>query len=48
MKITSKLSDFEIKNYLDKISSAIKDLDSKRDNLFFVEQMVYLGSLLRI
>lgn len=46
MKITSKLSDFEIKNYLDKISSAIKDLDSRRDNLFFVEQMVSLSSLL--
>jgi hypothetical protein len=46
MKITSKLSDFENKNYLDKISSAIKYLDSRRDNLFFVEQMVSLSSLL--
>jgi hypothetical protein len=46
MKITSKLSDFENKNYLDKISSAIKDLDSSRDNLLFVEQMVSLSSLL--
>ena len=46
MKITSKLSDFENKNYLDKISGAIKDLDSRRDNLFFVQQMVYLSSLL--
>ena len=46
MEITSNLSDFEIKAYLDKISNAIKDLDSTTDTLLFVQQMVYLSSLL--
>ena len=46
MKITSKPSDFENKFYLDKISVAIKDLDSTTDTLLFVQQMVSLSSLL--
>ena len=46
MEITSNLSDFENKAYLDKISKAIKDLDSTTDTLLFVQQMVSLSSLL--
>ena len=47
MEITSKLSDFENRVYLDKISKSIKDLNSTAtDTLLFVEQMVSLSELL--
>ena len=46
MEIASNLSYFENKAYLDKISKAIKDLDSTTDTLLFVQQMVSLSSLL--
>src|SRR5829696_1925050 len=46
MKITSKLSDFENRVYLDKISKLIRDLNSTTDTLLFVKQMVSLSALL--
>jgi hypothetical protein len=47
MEITSKLSDFENRVYLDKISKSIKDLNpTATDTLLFVEQMVSLSELL--
>jgi hypothetical protein len=47
MEITSKLSDFENRVYLDKISKSIKDLNpTATDTLLFVEQMVSLSALL--
>jgi hypothetical protein len=47
MEITSKLSDFEYRAYLDKISKSIGDLNSTAtDTLLFVEQMVSLSALL--
>ena len=46
MEITSKLSDFENRVYLDKISKSIRDLSSTTDTLLFVKQMVSLGALL--
>jgi hypothetical protein len=47
MEITSKLSDFENRVYLDKISKSIRDLNSTAtDTLLFVQQMVSLSELL--
>ena len=46
MEITSKLSDFENRVYLDKISKLIRDLNSTTDTLLFVKQMVSLSALL--
>ena len=46
MEITSKLSDFENRVYLDKISKSIRDLNSTTDTLLFVQQMVSLSALL--
>jgi hypothetical protein len=47
MKITSKLSDSENRDYLDKISKSVRDLNSTAiDTLLFVEQMVSLSVLL--
>jgi hypothetical protein len=47
MEITSKLSDFENRVYLDKISKSIRDLNSTAtDTLLFIEQMVSLSELL--
>ena len=47
MKITSKLSDSENRDYLDKISRSARDLNSTAiDTLLFVEQMVSLSALL--
>src|SRR5918995_3998737 len=48
MEITSKLSDFENRVYLDKISKLIMDLNNSTatDSLHFVEQMVSLSALL--
>jgi hypothetical protein len=47
MEITSKLSDFENRVHLDKISKSIRDLNSTAtDTLLFVQQMVSLGELL--
>jgi hypothetical protein len=48
MEITSKLSDFEYRAYLDKISKSIRDLNSSTatDTLLFVQQMVSLSALL--
>ncbi len=47
MKITSKLSDSENRDYLDKISRSARDLNSTAiDTLLFVEQMVSLSVLL--
>src|SRR5215210_4251203 len=47
MEITSKLSDFENRVYLDKISKSIRDLNSSTtDTLLFVQQMVSLSELL--
>ena len=47
MKITSKLSDFENRVYLGKISKSIRDLNSTAtDTLLFVQQMVSLSELL--
>src|ERR671910_597217 len=46
MEITSKLSDFENRVYLHKISKLIRDLNSTTDTLLFVKQMVSLSALL--
>jgi hypothetical protein len=47
MKITSKLSDSENRDYLDKISRSARDLNSTAiDTILFVEQMVSLSALL--
>ena len=47
MEITSKLSDFENRVYLDKISKSIRDLNSSTtDTLLLVQQMVTLSELL--
>src|SRR5215207_7687648 len=46
MEITSKLSDFKNRAYLDKISKSIRDLNSTTDTLLFVQQMVSLSALL--
>ena len=47
MKITSTLSDFENRDYLDKISRSVRDLNSTAtDTILFVEQMVSLSALL--
>ena len=46
MEIPSKLSDFENRVYLDKISKSVRDLNSTTDTLFFVQQMVFLSALL--
>lgn len=47
MEITSKLSDFEYRAYLDKISKSIRDLNSTAtDSLIFVRQMMSLSELL--
>jgi hypothetical protein len=48
MEITSKLSDFENRVYLDKISKLIMDLNNSTstDTLLFVQQMVSLSALL--
>ena len=46
MEITSKLSNFENRVYLDKISKLIRDLNSTTDTLLFVKQMVSLSALL--
>jgi hypothetical protein len=47
MKITSKLSDSENRDYLDKISRSARDLNSTAiDTLLFVEQMMSLSALL--
>src|SRR5215207_11133793 len=46
MEITSKLSDFENRVYLDKISKSIRDLSSTTDTLLFVQRMVSLSALL--
>jgi hypothetical protein len=47
MEITSKLSDFENRVYLDKISKSVRDLNSTAtDTLLFVQQMVSLSELL--
>jgi hypothetical protein len=47
MEITSKLSDFENRVYLDKISKSIRDLNSSTtENLLFVQHMVSLSELL--
>ncbi len=46
MEIPSKLSDFENRVYLDKISKSIRDLNSTTHNLHFVQQMVFLSALL--
>jgi hypothetical protein len=47
MEITSKLSDFENRVYLDKISKSIRDLNSTAtDTLLFVQQMMSLSELL--
>jgi hypothetical protein len=47
MKITSKLSNSENRDYLDKISRSARDLNSTAiDTILFVEQMVSLSALL--
>jgi hypothetical protein len=46
MEITSKISDFENKVYLDKISISVRDLSSITDIPHFVQQMVSLSALL--
>jgi hypothetical protein len=46
MEITSKLSDFENRVYLDKISKSIRDLNTTSDTLLFVQKMVSLSALL--
>jgi hypothetical protein len=46
MEITSKLNDFENRDYLDKISKSIRDLDATTDTALFVQQMISLSSLL--
>ena len=46
MEIPSKLSDFENRVYLDKISKSIRDLKSTTHTLHFVQQMVFLSELL--
>ena len=46
MEIPSKLSDFENRVYLDKISKSIRDLKSTTHTLHFVQQMVFLSALL--
>ncbi|HKI08542.1 MAG TPA: hypothetical protein VKA09_09120 [Nitrososphaeraceae archaeon] len=46
MEITSKLSDFENRVYLDRISKLLRDLNSTTDALLFVQQMVPLSVLL--
>jgi hypothetical protein len=46
MEITSKLSDFENRVYLDKISKSIRDLNTTSDTLLFVQKMVSLSVLL--
>ena len=46
MEIPSKLSDFENRVYLDKISKSIRDLNSTTHTLHFVQQMVFLSALL--
>ena len=46
MEITSNLSDFENRVYLDKICKSIRDLNSTTDTLLFVQQMVSLSALL--
>jgi hypothetical protein len=46
MEITSRLSDFENRVYLDKISKSARDLNSTNDIVLFVQQMVSLSALL--
>jgi hypothetical protein len=46
MEITPKISDFERRVYLDKISKSIRDLNSMTYTPLFVQQMVSLSALL--
>ena len=46
MEINSRLSDFENKFYLDKISKSVRELNSTTDILLFVQKMVPLSRLL--
>jgi hypothetical protein len=46
MEITPKISDFERRVYLDKISKSIRDLNSMTYTPLFVKQMVSLSALL--
>ena len=46
MEITPKISDFERRIYLDKISKSIRDLNSMTYTPLFVQQMVSLSTLL--
>ena len=46
MEITPKISDFERRVYLDKISKSIRDLNSMTYTPLFVQQMVSLSTLL--
>jgi hypothetical protein len=46
MEITSNISDFENRVYLDKICKSIRHLNSTTDTLLFVQQMVSLSALL--
>jgi hypothetical protein len=46
MGTKSKLSNFENRVYLDKISKSVRDLNSTTDTLLFVQRMVSLSALL--
>ena len=46
MEITPKISDFERRVYLNKISKSIRDLNSMTYTPLFVQQMVFLSALL--